>query len=179
MINKSSLNFWFNRNSWNNVGSLHFLHVSKACRCAGASLFFCFFPNYQQPCVTHIPGLSPFCSLPPHTATQPGSCSHQPTYSFIQKGIKKSWWTGKWAFSYARVSSLIKCFHEKIVKCSLCDKRWVMMCVCSTVHEGQRSQRNHWICDKTSGDLTYTWQMCCAKLTTGWLASFHSVFLFL
>ena len=51
----------------------------------------------------------------------------------LSKNIKMSWWTGKWAFGSTAVSNLINCSHEKIVKCSLCDKKWVMVCVCVCV----------------------------------------------
>ncbi len=38
----------------------------------------------------------------------------------------------------------------------VCVRVCVCGCGCLRVGEGERSQRNHWICDKTSGDLTYS-----------------------
>lgn len=94
-------------------------------------------------------------SLPLHTTTQSGCCRRQATYGFIQKkNVMMNWRRSFWLYCSFQSNKLLPWKDHKSVHCVVRGEWWCV-CLCLSLAEGERSQRNNWICDKTSGDLTY------------------------
>lgn len=86
-----------------------------------------------------------FSKLPAAMRDSDSGLSPSPLSPAAHNKMKMSWSTGKWAFSYAAVSKLINCCHEKIVKSVHCVIRgkWrcVYVCVCVRVGEGGKGAK--------------------------------------